>query len=262
MHVRFCAPEIEKITLPQSICAGDCIRPDADVKNYPQQYHWYFPGASPESSVFPSPGLVCYDTPGTYTIRLVVENPGGSDEYITSLTVFAKPVPRFTDTAVTVTYKNIVQLPSCAGAQTVSWYKDGQLICSGCPSITIEGKQYLSAYVCVVRNGDCMDSCLYRLQVIDIPHDVWLPDAFTPNHDGLNDVFRIITDNPNVYAVNLYVFNRWGQQIYISHNDKDGWDGTVNGRALDAGTYFWTLRYKVLGTDEAFFKKGDIQLIR
>ena len=263
MNAHFCSPHVSDITLPpMGICAGDCMQPVPIVSNYPQSYNWQFPGGTPDSSTLAAPGFICYATAGTYPVKLVVQNAGGADTFSTSMIVHPVPVPRFKDTSVTVSYKHFIALPSCANATTVSWYKDGILLCANCPSINIEAKDYLATYVCVVSNGNCSDSCSYKMRVIDIPHDVWLPDAFTPNGDGHNDIFRIITDNPNVYAVDLYVYNRWGQQIYISHGMTDGWDGTNHGRQLDMGTYNWMLRYKVLGSDEVFFKKGDVQLLR
>lgn len=264
VNVRFCPPDIQSVDFSSSfICEGDCIRLSAQINNYPSAYHWYFPGGDPDSSDMRAPYAVCYKVRGTYPVRLIVENAGGADTFTTSVIVHPRPVPRFKDSSVTVSYHQNMLLPACAtGAQTVSWYKNGILVCANCPSLTIEAEHYLSEYVCVVSNGQCADSCTYRMKVVDIPHDVWLPDAFTPNGDGRNDVFRIVTDNPNVHAVNLYVYNRWGQQIYINHSDKDGWDGTVNGKPADAGTYFWMLRYKILGSEEVFSKKGDIQLIR
>lgn len=263
MQVTFCAPVIRDPGLPaDSICEGSCIRFSPVVDNYPQYYQWSFPGGHPDTSGSRTPGPVCYPHAGTYPVTLTVTNPGGMDTYTGSIVVLPQPAPRFADTPVVVSYKTVVNLPACANAQHVSWYKDDSLICDNCPSLVLEARNYHAVYRCVVSNGNCKDSCTYKLRVIDIPHDVWLPDAFTPNGDTRNDVFRVITDNPNVYNVDLYVYNRWGQELYISHNSRDGWDGRVNGKEVDAGTYFWMLRYKVLGSDEVYFKKGDIVLIR
>jgi gliding motility-associated-like protein len=115
----------------------------------------------------------------------------------------------------------------------------------------------------VVRNGDCPDSCSYALQVIDIPHELWLPDAFTPNGDNRNDLFHVITDNPNVQVINLDVYNRWGQRVFTSNLNNEGWNGTFHGGPAAAGTYFWQLRYRILGSEETVYnKKGDVLLIR
>ncbi|XZF16371.1 gliding motility-associated C-terminal domain-containing protein [Chitinophagaceae bacterium MMS25-I14] len=262
VNVAFCAPHINDLTFSKIICEGDCIQPVAQVSQYPLQYHWYFPGGNPSFSNAGVPGTVCYNTAGTYPVKLIVENAGGADSVVTQITVMSKPQPRFKDTTVTVVYKSSVTLPACATAQRVDWYKDSVLVCADCPSLQIDARYFLSNYHCVVTNGDCADSCSYRLQVIDIPHDVWLPDAFTPNNDGRNDIFHIITDNPNVLVITLSVFDRWGGLVFVSNMNNDGWDGTIHGRQADVGTYFWMLRYKILGSEEVYSKKGDVTVVR
>ncbi len=263
MSMTFCPPVIDEIRLPaDTICEGDCVAFSAGIQNYPQQYQWEFTGAVPDSSSSVAPRPICYEQAGIYPVKLRVRNPGGSDSMTTNLVVVTRPVPRFADTTLTISYKHEAQLSACAEAATVNWYKDDSLVCANCKTMTVTGLNYRAAYHCIVSNGGCADSCIYKIQVVDIPHDVWLPDAFTPNGDGLNDFFRIITDNPNVYGAGLMVYNRWGQEIYVSHGRGDGWDGRINGQDADAGIYFWLLRYRVLGTNETFTRKGDIVLVR
>jgi gliding motility-associated-like protein len=161
-----------------------------------------------------------------------------------------------------VPYKTNFTMPACGQGRTVDWYKDSVLVCAGCTELPVEARYFHSVYHCVVRNGDCADSCVYKLQVIDIPHDLWLPDAFTPNGDGRNDLFHVITDNPNVLVINLSVFDRWGQRVFTSNMNNDGWDGTVHGTPAEVGTYYWMIRYKILGSETVYFKKGDVIVIR
>ncbi|PZF70897.1 T9SS type B sorting domain-containing protein [Taibaiella soli] len=262
--VAFCAPVVDAMNLPQqTICEGDCIEPTAQVSNFPLTYQWYFPGGNPATANAAVPGIICYANAGTYPIKLVVSNASGSDSMTMQIKVNSKPVSEFKDSSITVPYNTSLSLPACAAAQTVDWYQDGKLICANCPTLKIgEAKSYNATYHCVVSNGDCHDSCTYSIRVIDIPHNIWLPDAFTPNGDGRNDVFHIITDNPNVLVNSLSVFNRWGQRVFVSNLNNDGWDGTFNGKACELGTYYWMIEYKILGTKEVYFLKGDVELIR
>jgi gliding motility-associated-like protein len=264
VRVHFCAPVIRSISLSRAdICEGDCIQPSASVTQYPQQYEWRFEGGVPDRSTLASPGTVCYPLAGTYAIRLVVRNIGGADSLTEYVVVSAKPARLFKDTVITAPYGSTIGLPACAPAQHADWYIGDSLICRDCPELRIDARYYLNQYRCVVRNGACRDSCSYILRVIDIPHDLWLPDAFTPNGDGRNDIFRIITDNPNVQVVNLDVYNRWGQRVFSSNLNNGGWDGTMNGKPLPAGTYFWQIRYRMLDRPEqAYHQKGDVLLVR
>lgn len=88
-----------------------------------------------------------------------------------------------------------------------------------------------------------------------------LPNAFTPNGDGRNDVFRVLNA---VKAENLefIVFNRWGQAVFRTTNWKQGWDGRINGALQPTGVYVWFLRYTHRDTKKRVEQKGTTTLIR
>lgn len=88
--------------------------------------------------------------------------------------------------------------------------------------------------------------------------NIFIPNAFTPNGDGLNDRFEPVMDYG--YHVNsMYIFNRWGQVIYAGL--QDGWDGNFGGATCVVGTYFYKIDFGCIlgGTVE---RTGDITLIR
>jgi gliding motility-associated-like protein len=85
-----------------------------------------------------------------------------------------------------------------------------------------------------------------------------IPSAFTPNHDGENDRFRIL--NHNIKLHNFSIANRWGQIVFQTCNLNDGWDGTFNGIQQDLGVYFYHILYECDGKQHE--KKGDLTLIR
>jgi gliding motility-associated-like protein len=86
------------------------------------------------------------------------------------------------------------------------------------------------------------------------------PNAFTPNNDGNNDGFRIVTwGNMRKYA--LTIFNRWGQPVFFTADPKHAWDGTFHGEPCDIGTYYYYLDAECL-TGPKEWHKGDVVLIR
>jgi gliding motility-associated-like protein len=87
-----------------------------------------------------------------------------------------------------------------------------------------------------------------------------LPTAFTPNGDGRNDVFRVITEGNHVIK-KFIVVNRWGQTVYQSADERKGWDGTFNGVLQEVGTYYYFLRYEC-NNGSSFEKKGEFTLVR
>jgi len=125
-------------------------------------------------------------------------------------------------------------------------------------SIRETGTYWVRAY------NDCFSSS----DTVDIHFDdcktcVHMPDAFTPNGDGMNDVFApIIGCDFTNYL--LKVFNRWGIEVYESSNPIDGWDGKYMGKASEIGTYVYELDYA--GTQHSLALdqrvKGYVVLIR
>ena len=88
---------------------------------------------------------------------------------------------------------------------------------------------------------------------------VSIPTAFTPNGDGRNDVFRLITQgHQNISS--FVVMNRWGQIVFTTANDRVGWDGTYRGEPQEMESYQYFLRYTCNG--RVYEQKGDVTLIR
>ncbi|HRN71486.1 MAG TPA: gliding motility-associated C-terminal domain-containing protein [Ginsengibacter sp.] len=87
-----------------------------------------------------------------------------------------------------------------------------------------------------------------------------VPNAFSPNGDGLNDIFRLAFPVPTERFV-MRVFNRFGTKVFESHDTSLGWNGYYRGEPQPAGTYTYTIEIKEPGKD-AYSKKGVVQLIR
>lgn len=100
-----------------------------------------------------------------------------------------------------------------------------------------------------------------RIKTINCDCRVLVPNAFSPNNDGINDRYEIRADCSNLLTFEMYIYNRYGQQVFQSSNINTGWDGTFKGSPADAGTYFFYLKYKASDT-EGVERKGSIDLIR
>ncbi|MFL5744985.1 MAG: gliding motility-associated C-terminal domain-containing protein, partial [Niastella sp.] len=87
----------------------------------------------------------------------------------------------------------------------------------------------------------------------------FVPNAFTPNGNGKSDVFKI--ESPEIRTMRLMIFNQWGEKIFESSSQQNGWDGTYNGKQQPVGVYVYALTMTMLdGT--VVNKKGTINLIR
>jgi gliding motility-associated-like protein len=93
--------------------------------------------------------------------------------------------------------------------------------------------------------------------------DLNAPNAFTPNNDGLNDVFRILPACKYVALekFKLRIYNRWGQLVFSTNDINEGWDGTFKRKLQGAGAFVYYLEY-AFKQNPVVKKKGTIELIR
>ncbi|MBK8328529.1 MAG: gliding motility-associated C-terminal domain-containing protein [Bacteroidetes bacterium] len=92
--------------------------------------------------------------------------------------------------------------------------------------------------------------------------EVFIPNAFTPNGDGNNDVFRVTTAT-GVELLQFDVYDRWGVRVWGTTDFRTGWDGTyTTGRDANVNTFYYIFRYRCMKDGQNYIKKGDINLIR
>lgn len=89
---------------------------------------------------------------------------------------------------------------------------------------------------------------------------VYIPTAFTPNSDGLNDLFRVNVAG-RVKSFSLVVYDRFGQRVFVSKDPAKGWDGTIKYKKQNTGLYVWMLQYTD-GSGASFSQQGTVTLIR
>ncbi len=101
----------------------------------------------------------------------------------------------------------------------------------------------------------CRDSLIQVVQIPDLrPRTVWVPNSFTPNNDGRNDQFQIVTARPEL-DLRISIFNRWGQRVFYAEGADFRWDGTFRGQDCPPGVYVYHL-------EGAIGQRGTIRLLR
>lgn len=108
----------------------------------------------------------------------------------------------------------------------------------------------------------CVDSVS---QVITIKQEIifYIPNTFTPDGDEFNQNFMpVFTAGFDASDFELYIRNRWGETIFESRDVNAGWDGTYNGKLVQAGTYVWHLEFKDELNDARYLHTGHITIIR
>jgi gliding motility-associated-like protein len=89
----------------------------------------------------------------------------------------------------------------------------------------------------------------------------FIPNAFSPNGDQVNDEFRVLT-TAGVQLIQLEIYNRWGQRVWSTGDYRRGWDGRVEGQDAPVDTYYYVLRYTCTRDNSTYTKKGDVILLR
>ncbi len=97
-------------------------------------------------------------------------------------------------------------------------------------------------YVTVTDTLGCKGSDTARIKVCDAAF--YVPNAFSPNGDGLNDIFKPITTNEGISTYTLRIYNRWGMEVFESGALLHGWNGTLKGQPAPVGTYVWKITYQ------------------
>jgi gliding motility-associated-like protein len=107
---------------------------------------------------------------------------------------------------------------------------------------------------------NCVDTLTSQtINVITNP-EVYIPNTFTPNGDGYNDIFRV--RGPQYAIFYFAVYNRWGQLVYETEDPTQGWDGNFKGKMSDPGVFGYYMKAKCDEQSEEIFKKGNVTLIR
>jgi gliding motility-associated-like protein len=129
---------------------------------------------------------------------------------------------------------------------------------SGNPQATpLEDITYTVTGVSLLQGCPQIDS--FRVKVV--PQQVFVPNAFSPNGDGNNDVFKVGTIRNMVNIPEFRVFNRWGQEMFYTTDVTKGWDGNYKGVKQDSGVYHYIIRV-AYANGKTQFLKGDVTLIR
>jgi gliding motility-associated-like protein len=110
----------------------------------------------------------------------------------------------------------------------------------------------------------CADSLVKMVEIKD-EFLIYVPDAFTPDGDGINDVFHVLGNDIDTEGFELLVFNRWGELVFSSTDPAKGWSGAMgggDGEAVQDGVYPWRLRIASRYSQERREIFGHVTLIK
>jgi gliding motility-associated-like protein len=200
-------------------------------------FSWAWSFGDDSVSNIENPPLHCYNNPGVYTVGLIVKSDSGCVDSLTipnMITVYSHPIAAFTASPqpATIISPQITftdQSTDIYGITNWFWQFEDPLDGTS----TIQNPKYTYAdtgtycpKLTVTNKHGCVDSVQHCI-VIDPFFTLYIPNAFTPNNDGENDVFNV--KGTYICGFSMYIFDRWGMQLYYTTDLNKGWDGRVNG---------------------------------
>jgi gliding motility-associated-like protein len=210
---------------------------------------WDF-GDGASSTGLPTSVAHTYNHYGTYTVTVDAHWPNGCSydtSYSDLITVIDLPHADYSWTPDPASiFENTVQFQELAGPLAASYQWDfadlGSSVLSN-PSFTFPNEVGASYPVeLLVRNFlGCPDSITKVVEVQDV-FLVYVPTAFTPDADGLNDMLKVIGNDIAPDNFHWMIFDRWGEKIFDTTDPLKGWDGKLNGKVVENGVYNWMLR--------------------
>lgn len=141
---------------------------------------------------------------------------------------------------------------------TFQWSPPEGLSCTDCQEPTLSPTGDQTFMVIATDANGCTASDELNI-TLDFTKNIYVPNAFTPNNDGKNDIFNIY--GHGIEEVNLQIFDRWGTLVFETSDHTIGWDGTYAGEPLNNAVFYYSLQAKFVDGDERQ-KTGDITLIR
>ncbi len=208
-----------------------------------------------------------YTQPGTYTVTVYTTTEEGCQVKQTAenlITIYPVPDAEFiTDpTVIQIFHTQINFYNLSQGATDYIWdFGDGDSSLQENPAHIFNFLHDHYTVTLTARNFyGCVDTAVKVLQVADF-YTFWAPNAFTPDNDGVNDIFITKGTNVDNSTFSLYIYDRWGELIFQSNDINKGWDGTVNGKKAEVGTYKWHAEfYDRAGKFHTY--SGNVILIR
>lgn len=190
------------------------------------------------------------------------------DERNVKLKVYPKPQIEITNGENIILQAGSSVKLSTKNSQDVTdwkWYPGKWLSCDSCSEPLAAPGDNITYRVTAANEGQCEARDEITINIICNNANVYIPNTFSPNRDGTNDVFY--PRGTGLYTIKSFkIFNRWGQTVFsksgISANDSQyGWDGTLNGALLQADVYVYILEV-VCSNNTTLPIKGNVTLVR
>ncbi len=222
-------------------------------------WNWNFGDAT--SSTLQNPGHA-FSSAQNYTVSLIVTSAFGCKDTIKKgVTVISGPTGAFSinpNPVEALENASFTDLTTSPTAITNWFWNFGDATASNLqnPEHSFNSVGDFNVILVVKDINGCIDTVRQEITVISLPE---VPTAFTPNGDGQNDLF-LVRGGP-FKTINVRIYNNWGQLIFETNDQLDGWNGTYKGVDQPIGVFVWVVEVEMLN-DKIIKKTGDVTLLR
>jgi len=246
-------------------CQAICISFIDSVAGVLKTITWNFGDGGSATSTNPTH---CYTSPGVYSVSLTVTNDSGcvvSKTIPSMITVYPNPVANFSwnpqnptsiDPTISFFGQSVDTIVSWVWSfgdksDSTSFQKNTEHTYGDtgiyCPSLI------------VTDNHGCHDTVDHCIDILP-QFTIYIPNAFTPNGDGLNDVF--LPKGDYIENFEMFIFDRWGQQIFHTTDIYNGWDGTMHGNKVQEDTYVYLISCTDPANAKQYSYMGKVSVVR
>ncbi len=217
----------------QTNCEGEFLMVWRTVENGtgPLSYQWQTPtGPSSQEIIIKTATLA---DNGLYQL-IVTDTLQCADTSTKIVTVVPTPVSGFPTDSDTLYFDERIQLEAAQGYDRYAWNTGDTT-----NSIPVSVEGWYKVTITTAEGCTTTDSVMMLYAFVPLT----MPNAFTPDGDGLNDVFRPVTLPEKISSFSMYIYDRWGKQVFFTNDVKQGWDGTINGSPAQIGGYVYVVKY-------------------
>jgi gliding motility-associated-like protein len=242
---KFPFPMVELQPKYHEFCEGQNIKITPAFFVEPQDYHWSSGEIKKE---------IVLKQQGYY--KLTVSNACGT--YTDSVYVNVLPLPAINAGNDTTIYLGTFAQIAATGGVAHGWWPNLGLSCSNCLNPKAAPEKTTTYFLTVTGENGCLSRDSVTVMV-DTDLHIYIPNIFSPNGDGQNDVLYV--EGKGIKKMQFYIYNRWGEKVFESTDLTKGWDGTYKGESLQPAVFVYMID-ATLESGQKLVKKGDITLIK
>lgn len=262
-----CAEEIEinidvfdldiQVILPEFICSDTEAYIELLTENENISYQW-----GPEECILAganssNPSILVNDNESKIlTLQITNDISGCILDYEYTIPVIVFDIDIQADPDTTINAGDIIEIyvSENEGGESYEWNNGNNDISQ------IVAPEETTTYIVTVTDSDgCSDSDEITITVVPLRCEIFVPNSFTPNGDGIND--HLFVRSNTISSMELYIYDRWGEEVFHTNNQDISWDGTYKGELLTADSFAFYLSVTCTNGNQRI-EKGNISILR